>query len=182
MTDTNQEYIEDLADELAYLVEESGRDLARYQNGSITEEDLLNTAESALGKYKDLVDEVSEAIDYLEDRNFTEEIKQDLKSSGYRNLEEPAAGRNPIRVSDENSARSAVNSPETDLEIGRASQVIEDFDYLMADIENRFNIETPYPDFEEGELDEEMEIMEEASELEEKGVPIEDTVKKLDSL
>jgi hypothetical protein len=178
----DQGYIEDLTDELAYLVEESGRDLARYDNGSIEEEDLLTTAEKALGKYENLVNEVTKAVDSLEDRNFAEDIKEGLERSGYRNLEELAAGKNPVTASGENSARSAINSSETDLEIGRAFQVIEDFDYLMADIKNRYNIETPYPDFEEEVAEEEMEIMEEASELEQQGIPIKDAVKDLDPL
>ncbi len=178
----DQEHIEDLTDELVYLVEESGRDLARYHNGSIEEEDLLTTAGKALGKYESLVDEVTKAVDSLEDRNFGEEIKEGLESSGYRNLEEVAVGKNPVKASGKDSARSAINPSETDLEIDRAFQVIEDFDYLMADIKNRYNIETPYPDFEEQEAEEEMEIMEEASELNEEGITIDDAVKDLDPL
>lgn len=182
MKDTDQEQIEDLTDELAYLVQESGRELSRYQKESITEEGVLTTAEKAVAKYESLVDQVTKAVDSLQDRNFAEEIREGLESSGYRNLEEVAARKNPITASDEYSARSAINSSETDLEIDRAFQVIEDFDYLMADIKNRYNIETPYPDFEEEGLEEEMEIMEEASKMEKEGVSVEYTVRDLDSL
>lgn len=181
MTETDQEHIQGLTGELEYLVEESGRKLSKYYGGFISEEELLTITDKAVEKYKELASEVAEGVESLEDRNFVDEVKESLEDARYDSIENLAAGRDPIRASAENSMRSGIISPDIDLEFERAFQVIEDLEYLMVDIKNRYNIETSYSGIGE-EAEEEMEIMREASKLEGEGISLEESVEELDSL
>lgn len=165
-----KEQMEELADELAFFIQETGRRLSEYQEGAVSEYYVLKTAEMASERYDDLTSSIDELIEYNESTNFVDEISQSLSKAGYSYTEEFIAGKDPMSASLEKSRNQVAESlgdedyPETE----RAFQKIQDFNYLVRDLEMKYDMDTPKPDLgKEGE--EAIEIMEEASKMIENG-------------
>jgi hypothetical protein len=157
----DQEYIDEKADELSFLVEETGRLLNEYHKGNISENKILRTVDKAGEKYEQLDERLDEAFKRMDSMENLDNFLENLESSGYNDLEGFISGSAPPTASVEGPKEEALNklTEDSSPEFEQAFDVIEDYSSLIMDLNKRYGIDAKIP---EHDGDEEIErIMQE---------------------